>query len=249
MKKLIKFVLIVVTVIQILFVVNNDLRALDLNNTFKQFQQKSSSRIKEEKPKKEEKESYQETEIFGSRGCPTDEKGKVFIFVPTEKEAVTIADRPTFLLFFEKIPLNPLIVSITEPQVSEPVYLQSLKIEKAGFVPVSIPEEVKLVFGKSYVFTVAVVCNQQRFSENKFKRIVLQKVNPTPTLTEQLKSQNNDLNRAIVLAKANIGYDAIASAYKAYSQLPSFEEQNTMLFRQILVEVKSEADSQSKISF
>ncbi|MGK7877609.1 MAG: DUF928 domain-containing protein [Xenococcaceae cyanobacterium] len=180
------------------------------------------------------RERHQETEIFGSRGCGSS-TARATLFLPGEKQSITMAVHPMFLLYLDKVPSQSVIVSITEPGVPEPIFYEKLKLERAGLMAISVPADApELVPGKPYVFTVSLVCNPHRLSMSKTKRVVFQRKLPDSGLLRRLAQTTNGYERAQILAEAGIGYDALAAVYHAYTQQPGAPKSSDG-FRQLLL--------------
>lgn len=175
----------------------------------------------------------QDTEAYGSRGCSQDSP-KLTLLIPETQKTNTLAGHPSFLFALDKIPVFSIIVSLTEPKVAEPIFYQQFKLVRAGIIQVNIPSNTpELQTGKQYVLTVALMCHRVRLSESKFRRVVIKRVGTDATLQQQLRQAKNDYERAQILAEANIGYDAISSAYLAYSH-QLLARENLTNFQQFL---------------
>lgn len=200
-------------------------------------EQKGSESYSHSSPQRSsERERHQETELFGSRGCGH-QTARATLFLPGEKQSVTMAVHPTFLLYLDSVPSQSVIVSVTEPGVPEPIFYEELKLERAGYWAVTVPaSSPELVPSKPYVFAVSLVCNPHRLSMSKTKRVVFQRKLPSEGLVSRLAQTTNGYERAKILAEAGIGYDAIAEAYRAFAGQPGARRRSDG-FRQLLAEL------------
>jgi hypothetical protein len=125
--------------------------------------------------------------------------------------------------------------TLVELGVSKPVLLKKFNLPKPGIIELEMPSNAPtLKLNKQYRWTVTLICNERRPSENVYARAAIQRV--ATNLDEQLKNANSDLLRAKVYADASILYDAMASAAKAYLANPR-EKASSEYFFQLLEQV------------
>lgn len=171
----------------------------------------------------------------GSRGCSQGKSVDLTLIIPNDHTATTVLGHPTFLWYVsDPAPIN---FAIVEPGVAKPILEKELKVEKAGIVRLDLPQKIsQLEPGKEYRWTVSIICNAKRHSENIYVQAFIKRVEATPTLQQQLKSTTNERDRASIYAKNGVWYDAIATIQKA-SQTTPRDRLAVEYFQQLLKEI------------
>ena len=168
----------------------------------------------EEKQRLAGEKSQQQTQSGSIRGCRLD-LPNLQVLAPRNRIA-TIGEAQTFLLKVSEIPPYPIKVSITQPYVSDTVWLDELIVNQAGIITVTIPDNITLKPDTDYIFTASIPCGENQLSGSKFVRIFFQYAD------NQLISQKNQDENINTLLKNDIFYDALFFSYQ--QRLPQFEQ-------------------------
>ena len=146
----------------------------------------------------------------GSRGCKMPLNDAVTLLVPQNHTATTISAHPTFFWHLSQKLSRPLRFTLLEPG-KKPILTKELKPEP-GVVALKLPQVVApLEVGKTYRWTVTVVCNPNKPSRNLFAQAWIERV-PSPTEV-QLSDNKDTLFCSLSYARAGIWYDALACNY------------------------------------
>lgn len=191
------------------------------------------------------RDKIQRTEGAGSRGCPSDSFGSLSLLIPKNHIGLTATDHPTFSWYVSKVPSTEMQFALVEPGVSKPLLVKQFHSDKNGFVQLELPQNVPgLSIGKVYRWTVSLVCNAKRPSENIYVRSSIIRIANSTQTNNQLtglasldQSYAQKLRQtAAVYAQSGIWYDAIANVSKAYLADPR-DGLNAQYFRFLLDEV------------
>lgn len=157
----------------------------------------------------------QRTEGGGSRGCSEDRGRSLTLLTPNDHIPTTVSGRPTFLWYVRTNALQMMRFTVVEPNVSKPIMEKFLEVEKPGIVQIKIsPNIPELVEGKKYRWTVSIVCNERRRSENIYARAWIERVPNTPALVQKMSTVTEERERAMIYANSGIWYDAISTIYQ-----------------------------------
>ena len=80
----------------------------------------------------------------------------------------------------------------------------------AGITTHSLPTEVSLVPGQTYIWQVAIICNPNSLSQSLVVNNRVEIVEIDPTATSQLDSTDDLVTKADIYANSGLWYDAIA---------------------------------------
>ncbi len=153
----------------------------------------------------------QRTQGSGARGCTNSIPVTLNLLAPGDHIARTTLAHPTFLWNVSGATSAPMIFTLTAPGSQEPIFQKQLKADKAGIVQLEVPQiSTPLAVGQQYRWTVALVCNQKRPSQNINARAWIERVASTPELTQKLATANNERDRAFIYTKSGVWYDGIA---------------------------------------
>jgi hypothetical protein len=123
-----------------------------------------------------------------------------------------------------------------ESGVAQPIFVQQLQLQKAGIVRTQMPKNLpELVSGKEYRWSVSLVCDGNRRSNDTFTQSWIKRVPETPVLKQQIASTTTDRDRASVYAKAGLWYDALnalSTAQATNSNDPSISDAFLLLLDQ-----------------
>ncbi|GFE72057.1 hypothetical protein CFPU101_46670 [Chroococcus sp. FPU101] len=106
--------------------------------------------------------------------------------------------------------------------VSEPLLENKLTVKRPGIIQINLPSDrPTLEVNKEYYWTVAILCNEKRPSENAYARAVIKRIPLTTELRQKLNATSNPLTKAQIFAQSGIWYDAITTSYQAYTEAPN----------------------------
>ena len=146
----------------------------------------------------------------GSRGCNLPLDNTVTLLVPQNHTATTASERPIFFWYLAQKLSLPLRFTLLEPG-KEPIFLKELTPEP-GIIALKLPQSSQaLEIGKTYRWTVTVVCNQKKPSRNLFAQAWIERV-PMPT-SSKLEQKDDNLFCSTKYAEAGIWYDALSCNY------------------------------------
>lgn len=170
----------------------------------------------------------------GSRGCDYESLNSnlVTLLIPSKDYAgQTLSARPTFFWHLSTAVSVPMEFTLVEENVGGKTLLKKqIDAPKPGIIQVNFPQEkAELVPGQIYRWTVSLVCNPNRRSEDIFFQSWIQRVHPTPELEQKLTTvgetsttleatpANASVNespqtlrsRAAIYAEAGLWYNAL----------------------------------------
>ncbi|MFB2917667.1 MULTISPECIES: DUF928 domain-containing protein [Aerosakkonema] len=165
----------------------------------------------------------------GSRGCTQSIPISVALLVPNDHNGQTVSGHPTFLWYVSDKTSVPIQFSLVEPGVSKPLYLQQMSVEKSGIVQVQLPKELPaLEVGKKYRWSVSLICDSNRPSNNVFVQSWIERVSPSAELTQKLAAVQTGYSsaqtlreQARVYAQAGIWYNALEDLARSYTANPN----------------------------
>ena len=147
----------------------------------------------------------------GSRGCNLPLNDTVTLLVPQDHTATTVSDRPIFFWYLSQKLSSPLRFTLLEPG-EKPIFVKELSPEP-GIVALKLPQDKPpLEAGKTYRWTVTIVCNPKKPSRNLFAQAWIERV-PLPTSQTFTQNIDNSSLCSVEYARAGIWYDAIACEY------------------------------------
>lgn len=158
------------------------------------------------------------TQGTGSRGCTLSEPVTVTLLVPNDHTGQTISNRPTFFWHVSDQTSVPVEFALVEPGVTKPLFVQRMQVQKRGLMRVELPADApELVSGRKYRWSVSLLCNANRPSNNVFVQSWIERVPAKPELTQHLAGATSEQQRAKIYAAAGLWYDALATISDAYS--------------------------------
>ncbi|BAZ16874.1 hypothetical protein NIES4071_87520 [Calothrix sp. NIES-4071] len=178
----------------------------------------------------------QRTEGSGARGCTNSIPVTLNLLTPSDHTARTTEARPTFLWHISNATTAPMVFTLTAPGQNQPIYQKRLKADKAGIMKLELPELApELGVGKEYRWTVAIVCNDKRPSQNINARAWIERVATTPQLKQKLAGARNDNERALAYTQEGIWYDgmSILNNLQSSRSNPKATELFTSLLKQV----------------
>jgi hypothetical protein len=139
-----------------------------------------------------------------------------------------VSARPSFFWYLENAKVARF--ALVEFGVAKPLFEKTLQADKAGIMRVDLPQDApELAVGKEYRWSVTVACNSDRPSDYvAFNQSFVERVAPSPGLSQQLARAKTTLERARAYAQNGLWYDALGSLSDASEKDPS--ARNEMLF-------------------
>jgi hypothetical protein len=180
----------------------------------------------------------------GSRGeCNLPLNDTVTLLVPQDHTATTVLEHPTFLWNVSQKLSLPLRFTLLEPG-KKPIFIEQLKPEP-GIVALRLPQNSQpLKIGKTYRWTVTVICNQKKPSRNLFAQAWIERVAlPKSNLT---KTTFNSLFCTAEFAQLGIWYDALSCNYAQLIKNQHQSKNNFSEFWSLLEEIDLPNLSQSR---
>ncbi|MDC0833900.1 hypothetical protein AY599_26405 [Leptolyngbya valderiana BDU 20041] len=152
-----------------------------------------------------------QTQGTGSRGCEdTSEAIALSLLAPSNHTGLTVSARPTFYWHLENAVSVPVEFTLVEDDNPNPIYVRRFDSNDAGLTSVSLPEGRELEEGKTYRWTVSVVCNPQRRSSDVFAQSWIERVSPSATLEASLAEATTAQETARAYAREGIWYDVLS---------------------------------------
>jgi Domain of Unknown Function (DUF928) len=162
------------------------------------------------------------TQGTGSRGCDRSEPATMTLLVPNDHIGQTISGRPTFFWHVSDKTSVPVEFALVEPGVAKPLFVHRMQVQKGGIMQVQLPQNApELVSGRKYRWSVSLLCNSNRPSNNVFVQSWIERVPGKPELTQQLTNGKSEVERARIYAASGLWYDALATISTAYNANPS----------------------------
>ena len=160
------------------------------------------------------------TKGSGARGCDLISATDLQLLTPNDHVATTVSSHPTFFWSISNTSL-PVRFTLVEPGVAKPIMERKFTVTRPGIVGVKLPSDLPgLKLGKEYRWTVSIVCNEERPSENTYAYSWIERVAVTPRLAQDLEGVNIQTQRSLVYARSGIWYEALLSSYMSYKAHP-----------------------------
>lgn len=132
------------------------------------------------------------------------------VLAPRTYLGLTTQARPTFWIYLPTTRSKTLEFSVFDRQ-RKGIYQTKVTIaNKSGLVAITLPETAPaLDLNQSYNWTVALVCNQKRRTEDWVIGGWIQRQAPTAQLQQRLSFATTTVDRAKLYAESQFWYDAI----------------------------------------
>ncbi len=171
----------------------------------------------------------------GSRGCEQSEPVSLHLFVPRDHVGQTTQGHPSFFWYVSGNPDLPMEFSLVEPNVPKPIYVAQISASNAEVVKLSLPQNLPaLETGKDYRWSVSLICNPVRRSNDIYARSWIERSQPSDNLSHMLASTQTEYKRAIAYAQAGFWYDALAAITNA--QAVKTQDPQVLELRRALLE-------------
>lgn len=157
----------------------------------------------------------QQTQGTGSRGCEAlnDDKNspiEITLVTPRDRTAQTVSERPVFYWLAGHTVNRPVEFTLVEDGNPNPIHVQQFDRLEAGMNYVALDSERGLEVGKTYRWTVSVICNAQRRSADVFAQGWIERVPVSEELQAQLDQANSPEEMAQLYAESGIWFDSLA---------------------------------------
>lgn len=150
------------------------------------------------------------TQGAGSRGCTQSQIVELALLVPNDHTAQTLSSHPTFSWYLSTVPSEPLEFALVKSGVAEPIFVKQLQVQKPGIVQLELPKNLpELVLNQEYRWSVTLICNPERRSNDTFAQSWIKRVPSSPELEQQLALATTQRDRAAIYARAGLWYDAL----------------------------------------
>lgn len=153
-----------------------------------------------------------------------DKTATLLPLVPDGHIGQTVSDRPPLLWYVSGA--KSVEVALVEPGVAKPIFEQTVKIHRPGIVQVNFPESAPaLKPGKEYRWSISVVCNpKRRTQDTAYTQAFIKRLPLSVVLEQQLAAAKSDLQkRGWIYAEAGLWYDALAALAQANASDPTNE--------------------------
>ena len=169
----------------------------------------------------------------GSRGCNRKVTNAITLLVPEDRIPLTLSEHPTFWWYSSQELSLPLRFTLLEPG-QKPIYSQELTLNKSGLIALTLPETVPpLEVGKEYRWSVSILCNRQKPSQNAVAQAWIERVSvPQPKVEE-----TEQLSCNLAYARAGLWYDALSCGISRSNQPNSPSLMAQEIFSSLLKEV------------
>lgn len=185
----------------------------------------------------------------GSRGCSNNRRilknspPALILLSPNTKRARTISSNPIFAWFIRDSQARQMQFRLYQEDSATQEYELVKEIKdkqfqsKPGIMVLPMPKNVRLSPGKKYLWQVELVCDRNRPSANLFAEAELEIAPIQPSLRDKLKQAVNPGDKAMLLAKNGLEYDALmtvlATNKTAASAKPTMNKLKFSLLNQI----------------
>ncbi len=178
---------------------------------------------------------HQNRKAGGSRGCNLPSNDTVTLIVPQDHTATTVSAHPIFFWHLSQKLSLPLRFTLLEPG-KKPLFTKELKPDP-GIVALKLPENSPpLEIGKTYRWTVTVVCNQKKPSRNLFATAWIKRAS-SPAFNQLSEVSADTSFCSLEYAKAGIWYDALSCNYALLVENQKDLNHNSPEFWSLLEEI------------
>lgn len=166
---------------------------------------------------------------------------------PTTKPGLTVAERPTFLVYIPKTSAKTAEFSLRDPNEDEVYQTTFALTHTADIVSITLPSQIPpLEIGKPYTWSVAIICNPNDRLNDRFVTGTVQRTELNPDRLRQIQ-QASPRERVALYQQADAWYDALAILFELRRTQPN-DSAIKALWREFLQSsgVDIEMNSQSK---
>lgn len=157
------------------------------------------------------KERQQYRRAGASRGCTKQLEDAVVLLTPEDHIGLTVSANPTIFWYVKKKISVPIEFTLLEPK-HKPLFVKKIKATSPGIVALKLPPEVaKLEIGKQYRWTISLICNPYRPSDNSYASAWIERIPFSTSL--KIETSQNKANCSLIYGKASIWYDALGCTF------------------------------------
>lgn len=130
---------------------------------------------------------------------------------PANQQGLTVAERPTFFVYVPETSAKKAFFTLKD-QTEDYYYQTTFPLPKSpGIFSFQLPSEAPpLAVGKSYQWTFVTICGEKLAVDDPSVQGQIQRIEPNPHLTNQLKNVS-PLERAALYGAKGIWYDTVAT--------------------------------------
>lgn len=122
-------------------------------------------------PVNQKSTTAQRRQAAGSRGCGVEENSiSLNLLEPQNSEFPPQKNNQIVVFDISAIPKHPVIVTLTQPNVIEPVFETEININRPGIWTITAEPKVPLSENQHYVVTVLIPCNISNSSQSIYVR-------------------------------------------------------------------------------
>jgi hypothetical protein len=155
--------------------------------------------------------------------CPQDQVTDPVLTAlsPTDKPGLTLAERPTFLVYVPKSSAERAEFSLRSRE-GQGIYRTTVSLTNLpNIISFSLPSETPpLEVGKQYTWSVAMICNPNDRIDDQFVTATVQRIELDSSLLEQIQ-QASPQEQVSLYQNADIWYDAIALLFELRHSQPN----------------------------
>jgi len=137
---------------------------------------------------------------------------EISLLVPSDHTGTTSSDRPVFFWELSRDTEAPIEFAIVRDRDPEPLWVTQMP-GQAGLTRVELPAGTALEVGETYRWSVALVCNRDRRSEDIFAQSWIRRDPLDPTARSQIRAATSPRDLADIYASEGLWYDALAQSY------------------------------------
>ena len=167
--------------------------------------EKIDDRAKEYKPRPGRKRTLvRQPGGYRGNSCQRQEQAPLTLLVPQDHVPLTTSSHPTLFWYIKTNSPTPIRLTIQEPGEPSPIYVRNWSQGMFGVYAMKLPATVNpLQVGKQYRWTVTIICNPDKPSDNIYAK----------AWVERVKKPNINSNNKSCLesyAESGIWYDALS---------------------------------------
>ncbi|XWK88912.1 MAG: DUF928 domain-containing protein [Phormidium sp.] len=165
-------------------------------------------------------------------GCSGTSKTTLTALAPQKYIGQTVSTRPTFAWFVPDSQSYKMEFTLYESTSGDRIKLiEKIKLDSSpGIMKLSLPESIPdLTVGKTYLWQVALLCNENYPSSDLITKAELEVVPLPMNVKTSLDAVKDPLQRADIYANSGFWYDALSEALKADNTPQSRATVSTLL--------------------
>lgn len=152
--------------------------------------------------------------------------GDLTLVVPPEKVVhLTATNNPSFFFYSKVSTKVPVVYTLIDPEVAEPLVEKTLAIEKPGYYKIETPPSVKLEPQKTYLWHIAIPCSNNPDVYQEVLKAAVEYVPLSLSISTKLERANSPLEKSRIYATEGFWYDALYFANYVRPQIPQYWQQ------------------------